>query len=131
MGNHCDICSFNCYGIKGYYGSCCSVEERNWIMGPIKDSEKVLKNLSEKFGREIKFEEVFYDFEEGSKLFPTRPVWQKEESYPAMKVDFSTNKKSCIFYNQSLKACSIYEIRPETCKNYFCDYLERELLMSE
>jgi len=100
-------------------------------MGPIKDSEKVLKNLSEKFGREIKFEEVFYDFEEGSKLFPTRPVWQKEGSYPAMKVDFSTNKKSCIFYNQTLKACSIYEIRPETCKNYFCDYLERELLMSE
>jgi len=68
MSSHCDICAFNCYGQKGNYASCCSVEERNWIMGPILDYEKVLKDLSLKYGREVTFKEVFYDFDEVQEL---------------------------------------------------------------
>jgi len=131
MSSHCDICAFSCFGQKGNYASCCSIEERNWIMGPILDYEKVLSDLSEKYGREVTFKEVFYDFDEGSKTFSARKVWQDPNNFPAMRIDFSTPKKTCVFYNENLKVCSIYEIRPETCKNYFCDYLERELLMNQ
>lgn len=129
MGTHCDICSFKCFGVDGYDGSCCQVEDRNWIIGPHDDVEPFLQRLSKKFGREIKFEEVFYTFEEGSVLFPDKESWQDPNSYPALKVDLEKNRKPCVFYNTTLKSCSIYDIRPNTCKNYLCDYLHRELLM--
>ena len=62
-------------------------------MGPILDYEKVLSDLSEKYGREVTFKEVFYDFDEGSKTFSARKVWQDPNNYPAMRIDFSTPKK--------------------------------------
>jgi hypothetical protein len=55
-------------------------------MGPIEDYQTFLKNLSKKLGREVKFDEVFYNYETGSKVFPDRPVWQDFRSYPAFKV---------------------------------------------
>jgi Fe-S-cluster containining protein len=27
-----------------------------------------------------------------------------------------------------LRSCSVYEIRPNTCRNYQCDFLYKELL---
>ncbi len=51
MGTNCNICSNKCYGVEGYHGSCCSIEERNYIIGPHHDTEEFIKNLSEKLGR--------------------------------------------------------------------------------
>lgn len=130
MANHCNICSFKCWGRDNHHASCCSLEDRNYILGPIADYEKFLLNLSKKIGRRVDFHEVFYNFETGSKAFPDKPVWQVEQSYPAFKVDFSKNEKYCINYNPHIRSCTVYDIRPETCQNYFCDYLERELLMN-
>lgn len=129
MGTHCNICSFKCFGIDDYDGSCCHLEDRNWIMGPIEDSEKFLYNLSNKLGRKVKFDEVFYNFEEGSKLFPDKPVWQEKGNYPAFKVDLEKQRKPCVMYNSATRSCSVYEIRPNTCRYYLCDFLERELIL--
>jgi Fe-S-cluster containining protein len=128
MNNHGHLCSFKCFGKENYDGSCCHVEDRNWIMGPIEDYEKFLVNMSEKLGRTVGFEEVFHDFEEGSKLFPDKPVWQERFNYPAFKVDLEKERKPCVLYNSATRSCSVYEIRPETCRNYLCDFLHRELL---
>lgn len=128
MGTHCDICSFKCWGIEGYDGSCCHIENRDFIIGPHDDSEQFLKRLSNKFDREIEFQEVFYTFEEGSKLFPEKNSWQNPNSYPALKVDLEKTRKPCIFYNSTLKTCSVYEIRPNTCRTYHCEFLSQELL---
>ena len=76
MGNHCNICSFNCWGRKGYDASCCTLEDRNWIIGPHTDTEAFLGRLSERIGRKVEFQEVFYDYEEGHKKFPDKEVWQ-------------------------------------------------------
>ncbi len=65
MGNHCNICSFNCWGREGYDASCCTLEDRNWIIGPHTDSEAFLGRLSDRIGRKVEFQEVFYDYEEG------------------------------------------------------------------
>ena len=62
MGANCNICSNKCFGIPGYHGSCCSLEDRDYIIGPHPDSEEFIKNLSEKLGREIEHREVFVDY---------------------------------------------------------------------
>lgn len=125
MGSNCQICSFKCWGIENYDGSCCTLENRDWIMGPALDWKDFLNNLSIKIGRKIDFSEVFYTYEEGSKLFPDRQMWQNPSNFPAFKVDLNGPRKPCIFYNQSIRSCMVYDIRPETCKNYSCDYLKQ------
>lgn len=124
MGSNCQICSFKCWGIDNYDGSCCTLENRDWIMGPALDWEIFLESLSSKIGRSIDFSEIFYTHDEGSKLFPDRPVWQNPNNFPAFKVDLNSPRKPCIFYNQSIRSCMVYEIRPETCRGYSCDYLK-------
>ena len=123
MGTNCNICSNKCYGVDGYHGSCCSIEERNYIIGPHHDTEEFIKNLSEKLGREVNEDEVFIKFEEGIRLFPNKSAWQTPESYPAFRVDFYNPKLPCIFYNTKLKFCTIYDVRPKTCRDYECEYL--------
>lgn len=124
MGNNCHICSFKCYGVDNYFGSCCSLENRDYIIGPHLEYDKFLSDLSIKFGRIIEHEEVFINYEEGSKLFPEKPSWQNPLNYPSLRINLDSEKKFCIFYNEQLKGCSVYEIRPKICRNYECDYLQ-------
>ena len=127
MENHTEICSNICWGQKGYDGSCCQIEDRDYIIGPHDDVQPFLNRLSKKFGREVKFKEVFYTFEEGYRLFPTKETWKNPNSFPAMKVDLEKKRKPCIFYNTTLKSCSVYDIRPNTCRTYLCPYLKEHL----
>ena len=124
MGENCNICSNKCWGSPGYHGSCCSVEDRDYIIGPHHDTDEFILNLSKKFGREIEKEEVFIEYNEGKNLFPNKTSWQNEMSYPAFRVDLFNPKLPCIFYNTKIKACSIYDVRPKTCREYECDYLK-------
>ena len=124
MGSNCQICSFKCWGIDNYDGSCCTLENRDWIMGPVLDSDNFLDGLSKRIGRKVEFSEVFYNFSEGSNLFPDRQMWQDPNNFPSFKVDLNSPRKPCIFYNQSIRSCMVYEIRPDTCRNYSCDYLK-------
>ena len=123
MGTNCNICSTKCFGLEGYHGSCCTLEDRDWIIGPHHDTEDFIKKLSSKLGREIQEEEIFINYDEGSKLFPSKSTWQNPESYPALRVDFFNPRLPCIFYNTKIKACTMYDIRPNTCEIYECDYL--------
>jgi len=123
----CDICSNKCFGIDGYDGSCCSVENRDYIIGKITDTAEFLERLQSRLGRKINYEDVFIDFEAGKQIFPDKESWQNPENYPALRVNFNDPKLPCIFYNTSLKFCTVHEIRPQTCKDYFCDYLSEQI----
>ena len=116
MSKHANICSHNCYGQKDHDGSCCHLEDRDYIIGPHTDPEDFLERLSDRFSRQVKFEE-------GSKLFPERSCWQSPNSFPALKVDLEKERKPCIFYNSTLRSCSIYDIRPQICRKYYCQFL--------
>lgn len=120
-----NICSEKCFGSEGYDGSCCSIETRNFIIGPHRDAEEFLQRLAVKLGRSIPKEEVFFSFEEGRNLFPDKSNWQRPESYPALRVEMSNQRHQCIFYNLTLKQCTVYDIRLQTCRDYRCDYLAR------
>jgi Fe-S-cluster containining protein len=126
MDSH-TICSKKCCGITLFHGGCCSIDDRDYIIGPIRDFDIFLEKLSLKIGRTITKEEVFIEYEEGKNLFPDKPVWQNKENYPAFRVDLNHSRKSCIFYNNTLKYCSVYNIRPETCVNFVCEYLKNNL----
>ena len=91
------ICSKKCCGIDFYHGGCCSIENRDYIIGPIKDFNIFLEKLSLKIGRQVSKKEVFIDYEEGKNMFPNKPVWQNKENYPAFRVDLTDSNKYCIF----------------------------------
>ena len=107
-------------------GGCCSVGERDFIIGPHSDTNRFVKDLSQKLGRTIKKEEVFINYNEGSKLFPEKSSWQQPYNYPALRVDLENSRKPCIFYNVYTRACMVYEIRPKTCSEFECYYLKTQ-----
>ena len=127
MGNHCNICSFNCWGREDYDGSCCTLEDRNWIIGPHTDAPAFLDRLSDRIGRKIEFKEMFYDYEEGHKKFPDKEVWQNPEHYPALRGDEANKRLPCVNYNIATRTCMVYDIRPQICRDFVCDYLEQKL----
>jgi Fe-S-cluster containining protein len=120
MGANCNICSEKCFGLPGYHGSCCTIENRDYIIGPHYDTQEFVDNLSKKLSREINYNEVFVDYEEGKTLFPNKSTWQNPNSYPAFRVDFYNPRLPCIFYNTKIKSCTMYDIRPKTCREYEC-----------
>ena len=128
MGTDCTICSNKCWGHDGQHGLCCRIEDRDWIIGPHTkdDSNRFIKDLSEKFGREIKHNDVFIEYDEGSKQFPHKKTWRNPQSYPALKINKNDPSSHCIFYNITMKACSVYSIRPKICRDYECEYLKDE-----
>lgn len=119
-----DICSFKCCGVDNYHGSCCSVENRDWIIGPIDDSNEFLERVRQRFGIHIQYDDIFMDYHEGKKLFPERSNYQRLASYPALRVNMDSPMKPCIFYNSTIRKCMVYDIRPNTCRNYQCDFLK-------
>ena len=132
MGTDCNICSNKCFGIPDHHGSCCTIDVRDYIMGAHPDADEFITNLSKKFGREIKREEVFVEYEEGKDMFSYekngitgKSIWKREESYPALRVDLNNPSLPCIFYNTHMRACSVYDIRPKICREYECDYLTK------
>lgn len=114
-------CSTDCFGISGYHGSCCRVENRDWIMGPVTDAPLYLKRIQETMPW-MTWEDLFIDYEEGSNLYPEKSVWQKRTNYPALRV---TQTGECIFYNSQSRSCGAYEQRSEICANFMCEHLQR------
>ena len=127
MSSVCEICANKCFGIEDYDGSCCKLENRDFIIGRITDSEDFLERLNYKLGRNFLWNEIFIGFEEGKNLFPEKSVWQNPENFPAMRIDTSNSSFPCIFYNVHGKFCSVHDVRPLTCQEYFCDYLANEI----
>ena len=64
MGTNCNVCSNKCWGIEGQDGSCCTLENRDWIMGPIMDGHEFIENLSKKLGEPVNYDDIFIEYEE-------------------------------------------------------------------
>lgn len=120
-------CLRNCCGVAEQSGSCCTVADKDWILGPIEDSVEVLKRLEDRLGRPVSFAEVFIDYEEGRLLFPDKSSWQDPAHYPAMRVvpdslDALT-RYSCAFLKNG--KCSIHDIKPKVCASFLCEYVQK------
>ena len=128
MSDNTDFCRTKCCNIKGYDGSCCTVEDRNWIIGSIPDHMEVLERIRALNPEvEITWDDCFMTYEEGSNLFPDKPTWTNPSNYPCMRINMNSRRKGCVFYNDLLGYCTIYEARSTTCSNYKCEHLLEHL----
>jgi len=120
-------CTRNCSGIKGNAAGCCTVADRDFIIGPITDPKDFLKRLSARDGRKYTHAEVFIEHKEGSKLFPDKTAWQTKEFYPALRVKMDTaHIYPCQFLSEAFE-CTVYNDRPSICRTYQCDHLKTTL----
>lgn len=116
-------CSHNCMGVRGNAGGCCTLDDRDFIPGPVRDAETFLVDLGNLLRREVSRAEAFIDFEEGRVLFPDRPSWQEPANYPALRVRPDVEWIPCRFYDKTANACTVYDIRPAMCRDFLCDHL--------
>lgn len=116
------MCSQKCMGHAGHKGGCCTMANRDYIIGPVRDAEASLARISQHLGRPLAFGEVFIDFEEGKSLFPERSTWQNPANFPAMRVEMD-EAHGCQYYDHATGGCGIYEARPNLCRGYQCGWL--------
>ncbi len=121
---HC--CVRKCFGRTGQAAGCCKLDTRDYIIGPIQETDKLLEAWSEHLGRPIEYAEAFVDFEEGRRWFPERQNWQRRECYPALRVKLDEPEFPCVFLGED-RLCRIHPVRSATCRNYHCEHL-RQLL---
>ena len=120
--NHCQK---KCMGFDGNHGGCCTIDNRDLILGPIPDSHETLARVQQQFpGIKVTWDDLFISYEEGHKLFPDKSTWQNPTAYPCMRVRPKDEMIPCVFYNMQLRCCQIYNSRSVICKNFKCDYLK-------
>jgi Fe-S-cluster containining protein len=118
-------CQKTCLGFPGNHGGCCTIGNRDYIIGPIYDHQETLKRVQEHFPDvEVTWSDLFIGYEEGRKLFPEKSFWQEESNYPCMRIFVDEPNHPCVFYNKQIKCCSIHKAKSDVCTNYFCDYLK-------
>lgn len=117
-------CTRKCFGEKGNMAGCCAIGNRDFIIGPITDPQQFLRRL-ENAGHKYSFDQVFIKYEEGKKLFPKLSNWQNPKHYPALRVK-NEGRFPCRFLSEQ-GHCTVYQIRPEICRDYQCDHLKRAL----
>jgi Fe-S-cluster containining protein len=118
-------CGQRCMGQPGNKGGCCTLGDRDFIIGPMPDVDEFLVRLAARLGRPVARWEVFIDYEEGKALFPERSCWQNPRNYPALRIDTMQAKLPCRFYDAAGGRCSVYEIRPNVCRTYMCGPLKQ------
>ena len=120
-------CTRNCSGIKSNAAGCCTVGNRDFIIGPITDPKDFLKRLSARHNRKYSHAEVFIDYKEGSKLFPDKTAWQTKEFYPALRIKIDDSQAyPCQFLSDAFE-CTVYTDRPSICRTYQCEHLKTTL----
>jgi Fe-S-cluster containining protein len=117
-------CSQNCMGVRGNSGGCCTLDDRDFIPGPVRDADAFLADLARLLRRDVSRDEAFIDFDEGRALFPERASWQEPANYPALRVLPDVDWIPCRFFDKTTGACTVYDIRPAMCRNYLCDHLK-------
>ena len=91
------------------------------------DARDFVKRLNAKLKTKFTYDEIFIDFKEGSRLFPDRKAWQNPEHYPAMRLDMRDGRLHCRFLTNK-DECGVHDVRPETCRKYYCEHLRKVLL---
>jgi Fe-S-cluster containining protein len=116
-------CTRNCWGRADTAANCCRLDDRDYVQGPVNDTETVLAYLSAESGRAVPYDEVFVEMEEGRALFPDRLSWQNSANFPALRpVSDKAGGYPCRFLAGN-GLCRIYDGRPAMCRTYRCKHL--------
>lgn len=131
-----DTCVGNCCGVSGLKAGCCQLdpEDIEHVLGPV-DEDWIKKTIKwfKKKGINVTRHDIVIDFEEGRLIgqahFNDHPVFQQKDSYPILRIQASGIRFACKFLNVSNGMCTIYEQRPDMCRDYYCSFVKSNFLV--
>jgi Fe-S-cluster containining protein len=131
-----NTCLGNCCGHEGLRAGCCNLDPNDLehVLGPIDEEwiKKTVKWFKTK-GINIGRHDLVIDFEEGkligSTFFDSHPVFDSPDSYPMLRIQANGVRFACKFLNVSNGMCTIYEQRPDMCRDYLCSYVKANFLV--
>jgi Fe-S-cluster containining protein len=131
-----ETCLSRCCGVDGLKAGCCKLDPNDieHVLGPLTEDyiQKLVKWFQKK-GINFKRQDIVIDFEEGKiigrNFFNGHPVFEDPKSYPFFRFEVDGPRFSCKFLNNHSGMCSIYEMRPDMCRNYYCSYVKANFLI--
>lgn len=131
-----ETCLSNCCGIPGLKSACCRMDPHDLehVLGPL-DEEWILKIVKwfRKKGIHVTRHDIVIDFEEGQiigrNLFNAHPVFEDPKSYPILRFQVDGPRYACKFLNNQTGMCNIYDVRPNMCRTYLCNYVKSNFLV--
>lgn len=129
-------CLSNCCGHAGLKSACCRMDpaDLEHVLGPL-DEEWIAQIIKwfKKKNIHLTRHDVVIDFEEGQiigrNLFNSHPIFEDKKSFPIMRFQVDGPRYSCKFLNNQTGMCTIYESRPDMCRNYLCNFVKSNFLV--
>lgn len=119
-------CVNKCFGQPKNAAGCCKLGNRDFIIGPVLDAKEFLQRLNKKNKTRYKYDDVFIEYQEGSRLFPDKTTWQDPDHFPTLRPKMSETDLPCQFLTEE-QECGVYDIRPQNCRNFVCEHLKKVL----
>ena len=129
-------CLGNCCGVEGLRAGCCQLdpEDLEHVLGPV-DEDWIKKTIKwfRKKGINVTRHDIVIDYEEGKLIgrafFNDHAVFKSPDSYPILRIQANGLRFSCKFLNVHNGMCTIYEQRPNMCRDYLCSYVKANFLV--
>ena len=134
-----NTCLGNCCGVEGLKGGCCHLDpyDMEHVLGPIDEDwiQDTIKWFKKK-GVSCNRADIVIDYEEGKiigdtlfKDSPNNRVFQEKSAYPFLRFQVLGPRYVCKFMNPQTYKCQIYEVRPNMCRTYYCQYIMTNFLV--
>lgn len=128
-----ETCLGNCCGVPGLKGGCCHLDpvDLEHVLGPV-DEEWIAETIKwfKKKGIPCNRTDIVIDYEEGKILgetifkdAPNNRIFQEKQAYPFLRFQVLGPRYVCKFMNPQTYKCQIYEVRPNMCRTYYCQYV--------
>lgn len=129
-------CLSKCCGIPGLKSACCRMDPNDLehVLGPLDETwiSQTIKWFKKK-GIHVTRHDIVIDFEEGQiigrNLFNGHPIFEDPKSYPIFRFQVDGPRFACKFLNNQTGMCNIYEVRPDMCRDYLCNFVKSNFLV--
>lgn len=131
-----ETCLSKCCGHEGLKSACCTLDpdDLEHILGPL-DEKWIKKTISwlRKKGINVTRHDIVIDYEEGKLIgvnhFNGHKIFEQKTSYPMMRIQVFGPRWACKFLNVNSGMCTIYDKRPDMCRDYLCQYVKSNFLV--
>lgn len=131
-----ETCLTKCCGHEGLKSACCTLDpdDLEHILGPL-DETWIKKTIAwfRKKGMNVTRHDLVIDYEEGKLIgmnhFNGHKVFEQPTSYPMLRIQVYGPRWACKFINVNTGMCTIYEKRPDMCRDYLCQYVKSNFLV--
>lgn len=132
-------CLGNCCGVKDLRAGCCQLDtdagDMEHVLGPV-DEDWIKRTIHwfRKKGINVTRHDLVIDWDEGKligrQFFHDHEVFKQKDSYPILRIQANGKRFACKFLNVHNGMCTIYEQRPDMCRDYLCEYVKANFLVA-